>query len=315
MKAFIFPGQGSQSVGMGKSLYENYSTAKEVFEEINDSLGLNITKIMFEGPDSELGSTENTQPAIMAVSLAVIKVLEKDYGFNIKDNISYMAGHSLGEYSALSASGVFDIKTVAKLLKIRGKAMQSAMPVGLGGMVAVLGINDITKVEELINASKKENEVCVVANDNCVGQVVISGHMSAIDRVVENAKSFGAMKAVKLSVSGSFHSPLMQSASELMAEQLNTTTFNKGITPVVSNVLAKEVLDSNEFKGLLVQQVVKGVRWRESMDRLVSLGITEFIEVGHGAVLTGLIKRISPNAVRTNLQEPKDIDNFINNIK
>jgi [acyl-carrier-protein] S-malonyltransferase len=310
MKAFVFPGQGSQVLGMGKSLYDNYQTARDIFNEVDDSLGLKLTKIMFDGPEEDLSATENTQPAIMSVSLAIIKVLEKDYKFSIKDNVKYLAGHSLGEYSALATANVFDIKTVANLLKIRGRAMQASTPKGVGGMVALLGINEIEKVNDLISASRIDNEVCVIANDNCIGQVVISGHMNSLDNLIQKAKDFGAKRAIKLNVSGSFHSPLMQKASEVMSEKLNSIKFNDPIIPVVSNVLAKPVSASSQIKELLIEQVIKGVRWRESINELVSLGVTEFVEIGQGNVLSGLIKKINSDVMVTNISKAEDIDSF-----
>ncbi len=311
MKALLFPGQGSQTVGMGKELYNKYSSVKEVFQEINGILGFDLTKIMFEGPEEKLLATENAQPMIMAVSMAVIKVLEKEFNYVLKDNISYVAGHSLGEYSALCSAGVFDIKTTSHLLKIRGEAMKSAIPEGFSSMAAVIGLNDIAKIQELINATKKPNEICVIANDNCKGQTVVSGHIESIRSLIANAKDFGVKLVKELKVSGAFHSPLMITASKTMAEALNEVDMKNAKIPLISNVLAEEVTDANHIRGLLVQQIVSGVRWRESMDYLVSKGITEVIEVGNGEVLTGLMKRIDSNVKRVNLLSTKSIEEFM----
>lgn len=311
MRALLFPGQGSQTIGMGKELHDKYSSAKEVFQEVNDVLGLDLTKIMFEGPEEKLLATENAQPIIMAVSIAVLRVLEKEFGYNVKENINYVAGHSLGEYSALCASGVFDLKTTSKLLKIRGEAMKSSAPEGFSGMAAVIGINDIEKVQELIDATKKPNEVCVIANDNCKGQTVVSGNIESIKALIENAKSYGAKLVMELKVSGAFHSPLMITASRTMAEALNGIAMKDASLPLISNVLAEEVVDANHIRGLLVEQIVSGVRWRESMNYLISKGVTEVIEVGNGDVLSGLMKRIDSSIKRISLSNPSNIEEFM----
>jgi [acyl-carrier-protein] S-malonyltransferase len=314
MRAFLFPGQGSQTLGMGKDLYENSKTAQEIFDKIDDSLNFKLSKIMFEGPIEDLNATHNTQPAIMAVSLALYGVLQKDFNFDLVKNVKFLAGHSLGEYSALAVAESLSVEDTAKLLKARGEFMLSASPVGLGGMAAILGVSNLQEIQELINQVKIENEICVIANDNCVGQVVISGHLKCIDRFLEKAKESG-IKSVKLAVSGSFHSPLMQKASEKMAELLNTIIFKQNKLPIISNVMATAVSDPLKIKSLLVEQVVKGVRWRESMDYIINNGVTEVVEIGSSNVLTGLMKRISPNINRVNIQSLIDVENFVNSIK
>jgi len=314
MRAFLFPGQGSQTLGMGKDLYENSKTAQEIFDKIDDSLNFKLSKIMFEGPIEDLNATHNTQPAIMAVSLALYGVLQKDFNFDLVKNVKFLAGHSLGEYSALAVAESLSVEDTAKLLKARGEFMLSASPVGLGGMAAILGLSNLQEIEDLINEVKAENEICVIANDNCAGQVVISGHLKCIDRFLEKAKDKG-IKSVKLAVSGSFHSPLMQKASEKMAELLNTTIFKQNKLPVISNVMATAVSDPLKVKSLLVEQVVKGVRWRESMDYIISNGVVEVVEIGSSNVLTGLMKRINPQINRVNIQNLTDVENFVNSIK
>ncbi|MDR0484602.1 MAG: ACP S-malonyltransferase [Alphaproteobacteria bacterium] len=314
MRALLFPGQGSQVVGMGKELYEKYTSAKEVFQEVNDVLGFDLTKIIFEGPEEILQATENTQPAIMTCSMAVIKVLEKEFNLKLEDYFSYLAGHSLGEYSALCAAGVFDIKTTAHLLKVRGEAMKSASPDGFSSMVAVIGLDDIAKVQELIDGTKKPNEISVIANDNCKGQTVVSGHKQSIESLIANAKSFGVKLAKELKVSGAFHSPLMITASTIMAETLNEIPMNDAKIPLISNVLATEVSDANQIRGLLVEQVVSKVRWRESMEYLISKGIDTSVEAGNGEVLSGLMKRIDSNVKRINLATPESLENFMKDL-
>ena len=288
--AFVFPGQGSQFVGMGKELAENFVTAKEVFEEVNEALGQNLFKIMAEGPENELMLTANTQPALMAHSMAVVKVLEKDFGISLKDKATFVAGHSLGEYSAACASGVFSVSDTAKLLRIRGDAMQKAVPVGVGGMAAVLGVS-FKDIDALVEACADENNVCVAANDNSDGQVVLSGHIGAIDKAVEIASEFGAKRCVKLSVSAPFHSPLMQPAAETMARALMQVESRNAQIPLISNVLAKPVTDNKEIIKNLISQVTGTVRWRETVSFMQEQGITDIVEIGAGKVLSGIAKR------------------------
>ena len=311
MKSFVFPGQGSQKIGMGKELYDNFQAAKDVFEEVNSVLNQNLSSLMFEGEEAELALTENAQPALMTVSVAIIRVLEQDFGFDFKNHAKFIAGHSLGEYSALTAINSISLTESAKLLKLRGKAMEHANSMARGTMVAVLGMTDYAKIQELIKESTLPEEVCVLANDNCVGQVVLSGHCNSIDNVIKNCKDFGARMSVKLNVSGAFHSPLMQPASNKMAEVLKNAEIKDVSIPLISNVLAKTVEKGQQIKELLIEQIVKPVRWRETMDLMIAENITEIIEVGSGNVLTGLMKKTNVNINRINIQNHLDIENFI----
>ncbi|MBQ8436998.1 MAG: ACP S-malonyltransferase [Alphaproteobacteria bacterium] len=288
--AFVFPGQGSQFIGMGKDLADNFKTAKDVFQEVNDALSQDLFKVMCEGPDSDLTLTTNTQPALMAHSMAVVKVLEKDFGINLKDKAAFVAGHSLGEYSAACAAGVFSLSDTAKLLRIRGEAMQKAVPLGVGGMAAVLGVS-FKDVEALAEACAEGNGICVAANDNADGQVVLSGHMEAIERAVELAPEFGAKRCIKLPVSAPFHSPLMAPAAEVMAEALSRVNFANPQIPLISNVLAEAVFGGEEIVQNLVKQVTGSVRWRETVVYMKEQGVTDVVELGAGKVLSGIVKR------------------------
>lgn len=288
--AFVFPGQGSQFVGMGKELAENFKTAKEVFQEVNDALSQDLFKLMVEGPENELTLTANAQPALMANSMAIVRVLEKDFGVKLKDKAAFVAGHSLGEYSAACAAGVFSLEDTAKLLRIRGDAMQKAVPVGVGGMAAVMGVS-FKDVQALAEACADEDNLCVAANDNADGQVVLSGHLKAIEKAVEIASEFGAKRCIKLPVSAPFHSPLMQPAAEVMARVLMQVEARDAQIPLIANVLASAITDHKEIVKRLVEQVTGSVRWRESVMYMKEQGVTDVAELGAGKVLANIIKR------------------------
>ena len=288
--AFVFPGQGSQFVGMGKELAENFKTAKEVFQEVNDALSQELFKLMVEGPENELTLTANAQPALMANSMAIVRVLEKDFGVKLKDKAAFVAGHSLGEYSAACAAGVFSLEDTAKLLRIRGDAMQKAVPVGVGGMAAVMGVS-FKDVQALAEACADEDNLCVAANDNADGQVVLSGHLKAIEKAVEIASEFGAKRCIKLPVSAPFHSPLMQPAAEVMARALMQVEAHDAQIPLIANVLASAITDHKEIVKRLVEQVTGSVRWRESVIYMKEQGVTDVAELGAGKVLANIIKR------------------------
>lgn len=315
MKALLFPGQGSQFVGMGKELYNNFLTAKNIFNEVNETLKQDLTNLMFAGPEEELKKTENAQPAIMVCSVAIIELLKKEFNADLSKYKLYLAGHSLGEYSALYTSGVFNISTVAKLLRERGKAMEQASPTGVSGMAAIIGLNDLAKIQELIDTSiAGRNEICVIANDNIEGQIVVSGHINSIDNVVANAKQFGAKMCIKLPVSGAFHSPLMNKAAEKMAEVLNDIQLSDMIFPVISNVTAREIEEKSAIKPLLVEQITGRVRWRETIEYLASKNVSQFIEVGCSNVLIGMIKRLYPEINKVSLNTIEAIENFAKTI-
>ncbi len=305
-RAFTFPGQGSQAVGMGKELAEAFPEARAVFAEVDDALGQKLSTIMFEGPAEMLQLTENAQPALMAVSLAVIRVFEAK-GVSIKTHAAYVAGHSLGEYSALCAAGVFSIADTARLLKTRGRAMQQAVPVGQGAMAAILGL-DIETVLRAVNDAE-QGEVCGVANDNAPGQVVISGHVGAVNRAIERLKAAGAKRALPLPVSAPFHCALMRPAADAMQHALAAVAMNPPVVPVVANVLARPITDPEGIRNRLVEQVTSMVRWTDSIGWLTSEGgVDELYELGTGKVLTGLAKRIAPEATATAINTPADID-------
>jgi [acyl-carrier-protein] S-malonyltransferase len=311
--AYVFPGQGSQAVGMGQDLGEAFPEAKEVFQEVDEALKQNLSKLMFEGPDSELVLTENAQPALMAVSLAVIRVLEKQGGVSIRNTARYVAGHSLGEYSALAAAGSLSVDATAQLLKTRGKAMQDAVPVGEGAMAALIGL-DLDVAQEVAAEAAADGQVCAAANDNAPGQVVVSGHAAAVERAVELAKEKGAKRAVLLSVSAPFHCALMQPAADVMAEALGDAKIEAPVVPLIANVTAASVIDPDEIRRLLVSQVTAMVRWRESIGLMREAGVDTLIEAGAGKVLTGLAKRIDRDLTAVSLQSPADIEEFLKTV-
>ena len=301
MRAFIFPGQGSQAVGMGAALADASRAAKDVFAEVDEALGQNLFRLMRDGPDEELKLTENAQPAIMAHSIAVLRTM----GVTLADAASFVAGHSLGEYSALCAAGSFDLATTAKLLKLRGQAMQQAVPVGEGAMAALLGA-DLALAQKIAEAAS-EGEVCTVANDNDPSQVVISGQRGAIDRAIALAKDMGAKRAVPLPVSAPFHCPLMQPAAEAMSDALSYVVLERPAVPLFANVTAQPVSDPDTIRNQLVEQVTGMVRWRESVVNMFDAGVHEFVEIG-GKVLGSMVKRIVPDAQVTSVVTIEDVE-------
>lgn len=308
-RAIVFPGQGSQAVGMGRELAEAFPVARHVFEEVDEALKQKLSQIMWEGPDADLTLTENAQPALMAVSLAVIRVLESQGGFTIADKAAYVAGHSLGEYSALAAAGTFTLADTARLLKTRGQAMQKAVPVGQGAMAALLGA-EFEQAKE-IAAEAAQGEVCEAANDNASGQVVISGSKAAIDRAIAIAAEKGLKRAMLLPVSAPFHCSLMQPAADVMAEALAGVAMKAPVVPVIANVTAAPVQDPEEIRKLLVAQVTGTVRWRESVIAMKGLGVDNLVECGSGKVLAGLVKRIDKEVSALSLNTPADIEAFL----
>ena len=311
--AFVFPGQGSQFVGMGKDLAENFASAREVFQEVDNTLNQNLFALMTGGPEHELTLTANTQPALMAVSMAVVRVLEKEFGIDLKDKAAFVAGHSLGEYSAACAAGVFSLADTARLLRARGDAMQKAVPFGVGGMAAVIGVS-FKDINALVEACCDENALCVAANDNSDGQVVLSGHMAAIDKAVEIAPEFGAKRCIKLPVSAPFHSPLMKPAAETMARVLMEVEARPAEIPLISNVLAEPVSDEKEIIKRLVEQVTGTVRWRETMNYLNDRSVTDVYELGAGKVLSGLFKRSFKEIHAASVCTPADIEELAKNL-
>ena len=306
--AFVFPGQGSQTAGMGKALAEGFAPARQVFAEVDEALGEKLSQTIFEGPQDTLTLTQNAQPALMAVSLAVMRVLEAEAGLNLAKDAKFVAGHSLGEYSALAAAGSFTIGDAARLLRTRGQAMQKAVPVGLGAMAALLGLDYDTAVA--VAAEAAQGEVCQAANDNGGGQVVVSGNKAAVERAVEIAKTKGAKRAMLLPVSAPFHCALMQPAAEVMAEALSKVQVKAPAVPVVANVKASALSDPQEIVKALVAQVTGTVRWRECVAYMAGQGVTQFYEVGAGKVLTGLVKRIAEGATGSAIGTPDDIAAF-----
>ncbi len=307
--AFLFPGQGSQAIGMGAELAEAFQPAREVFQEVDDALEQKLSKLMREGPEDQLTLTENAQPALMAVSLAVIRVLRTEFDIDIT-RAAFVAGHSLGEYSALCAAESLTLADTARLLKLRGQAMQRAVPVGKGAMASLIGPKTDLALAEKAAEAGAEAGVCVVANDNNNGNVVISGEKAAVDKAIEKAKELGA-RAIPLNVSAPFHCPLMQPAADEMAEALAGAAIAAPRTPLVANVTARPVLDAEEIRRLLVEQVTGRVRWRESMEWLATEGaVTRFAEAGAGKVLSGMAKRIAPDAEAVPLNTPADLEAF-----
>jgi [acyl-carrier-protein] S-malonyltransferase len=307
--AFLFPGQGSQVIGMGKDLHDVFPSARQVFEEVDHALGQHLYRLMCEGPEDELTLTENAQPALMAVSLAVIRTLEEEFNVAV-EGAAFVAGHSLGEYSALAAAEAITIGDAARLLRLRGRAMQQAVPVGVGAMASLIGPKVDLALAEQAAAAGAEIGVCVVANDNNQGNVVISGEKAAVDRAIEAAKALGA-RAIPLNVSAPFHCPLMQPAADAMAEALATTTISQLLAPVVANVTARPTSDADLIRRLLVEQVTGRVRWRESLAWMAGEGgVTRFAEAGAGKVLTGMVKRAVPDAQATALNTPQDLESF-----
>lgn len=307
--AFIFPGQGSQAVGMGADLADAFSAAREVFQEVDDALGQKLSTLMREGPEGDLTLTENAQPALMAVSLAVTRTLEKEFGVSI-EKAAFVAGHSLGEYSALAAAGAISLSDTARLLKLRGQAMQRAVPVGAGAMASLIGPKSDVALAEAAAEAGSAAGVCVVANDNNNGNVVISGDKAAVDLAIEKAKELGA-RAIPLNVSAPFHCPLMQPAADEMAQALASATIVAPRAPLVANVTARPTLDPEEIRRLLVEQVTGRVRWHESMIWLAGEGgVTRFAEAGAGKVLSGMAKRIAPDAEAIPLNTPADLEAF-----
>ena len=306
--AIVFPGQGSQAVGMGKDLFENFVSAREVFQKVDEILSVNLSKIMFEGPSEELTKTENTQPALMAVSIALITILGKDFGKKFENLCAFTAGHSLGEYSALCAAKALSLEETAKLLQVRGRAMAKCGEKTTGAMAAILGVE--IQVAEEIASEAAQNEICQIANDNSVGQVVISGSKSAINRAVEIAKKKGAKRAIVLPVSGAFHSALMLDAQNEMKIALAKAEIKSPSIPVIANVTADIANDPNQIRDLLAKQITAAVRWRETMIFLASQGVEEIIEIGSGKVLSGLVARTCPNLKSRSIQNFEDVKLF-----
>lgn len=312
-KAFIFPGQGSQDVGMGKALADQFASARAVFEEVDDALGEKLTQIMWDGPKDTLTLTQNAQPALMAHSLAVVSVLSEEFGIHLANKASFVAGHSLGEYSALAAAGTFSISDTARLLRARGNAMQEAVPVGQGAMAALLGVG--LEVAQKVADEAAQGDVCQVANDNDPAQVVLSGSKVAVDRVPEISKAHGARRAVPLPVSAPFHCSLMQPAADVMAQELSNVDMQPPAVPLIANVTAGPLTDPADIRNSLVAQVTGTVRWRECVLAMKDAGVTEFYELGSGKVLTGLVGRIAKGTPAASIGAPGDIDAAIDRLR
>lgn len=304
--AFTFPGQGSQQVGMGADLAQAYETARHVFEEVDEALGQKLSQIIWEGPLDTLTLTENAQPALMAVSVAAARVLEQDKGISLKDKVKFVAGHSLGEYSALTVAGSLGLGDAARLLKIRGQSMQEAVPVGEGAMAALLGL-DLPDAQKLAEAAA-DGDVCQAANDNAPGQVVVSGARTAVERAVEMASDYGARRAILLPVSAPFHCALMQPAADAMEQALGEVEIKQPAVPLIANVVAGEITDPEEIRKCLVEQVTGVVRWRESVMYMANAGVTTLYEIGAGRVLTGLARRIERSLGATSAGTPEEVE-------
>jgi [acyl-carrier-protein] S-malonyltransferase len=303
--AFTFPGQGSQAIGMGKSLAENYEAARAVFAEVDEALGQKLSTLMWEGAEADLTLTENAQPALMAVAMAALRALEAEHGVTVGNTAAFVAGHSLGEYSALAAAGTFSLADAARLLKIRGKAMQAATPLGVGAMAALLGLDFAAAAAVADEAA--QGDICQAANDNSDGQVVISGHKAAVERALDIAKARGARRAILLPVSAPFHCALMGPAAAVMAEALAQVEMKPPVVPLVANVLARPINDPQEIRARLVEQVTGTVRWRECVAAMASAGVDLFVEVGAGKVLSGLAKKNAPDARILAIGSPDDL--------
>lgn len=310
--AFVFPGQGSQAPGMGRDLADAFPVARETFQEVDEALKQNLSRLMFEGPGEELTLTANAQPALMAVSVAVVRVLAKEGGFDLSRQVSLVAGHSLGEYSALTAAGAFDLATAARLLRLRGEAMQAAVPPGEGAMAALLGAE--AEQARAICEAAAQGEVVQVANDNGGGQVVVSGAKAAVERAIEGAKAAGIKRAMLLPVSAPFHCAMMAPAADAMQAALEKASMAMPAVPVVANVTAAPVSEPDAIRALLVQQVTGTVRWRECVAAMVAAGCTRFAEVGAGKVLTGLMKRNAPEAQALTVGTPAEVEAFLKSL-
>jgi [acyl-carrier-protein] S-malonyltransferase len=313
-RAFVFPGQGSQAVGMGQALAAAFPAAREVFEEVDDALGERLSRLMAEGPESDLTLTENAQPALMAVSLAVMRVLEREGGLRPADQVAFVAGHSLGEYSALAAAGSFEIADAARLLRRRGLAMQAAVPIGVGAMAALLGLDVEAASAVAAAAAKETGEVCAAANDNAPGQVVVSGTRAAVERAMAIAAERGAKRSIMLPVSAPFHCALMAPAADVMAEALAAVRLAPPIVPLVANVNARQVSDADTIRRLLVEQVTGLVRWRESVLYMKEQGVTRIVEIGAGKVLSGLVRRIDRELDATSVGQPEEIEALLKSL-
>jgi len=304
--AFTFPGQGSQQVGMGADLAQAHETARHVFEEVDEALGQKLSQIIWEGPLDTLTLTENAQPALMAVSVAAARVLEQDKGISLKDKVKFVAGHSLGEYSALTVAGSLGLGDTARLLKIRGQSMQAAVPVGEGAMAALLGL-DLPDAQKLAEAAA-DGDICQAANDNAPGQVVVSGARTAVERAVEMASDYGARRAVLLPVSAPFHCALMQPAADAMEQALGDVEIKQPAVPLIANVVAGEITDPEEIRKCLVEQITGIVRWRESVMYMANAGVTTLYEIGAGRVLTGLARRIERSLEATSAGTAEEVE-------